>query len=97
MKLELAVIGARALWLTYLWLASAIATSYLSARKGYGEKLGLAFGLLLTVVGLVIWVLWPARADSRWKLQGPFGSGGKTVAELRAEQAAIKQQERGAS
>jgi hypothetical protein len=97
MKLELAVIGARALWLTYLWLASAIATSYLSARKGYGEKLGLAFGLLLTVVGLVIWLLWPARADSRWKLQGPFGSGGKTVAELRAEQAAIKQQERGAS
>jgi hypothetical protein len=97
MRLELAVIGSTALWLTYLWLASAIATSYLSARKGYGEKLGLAFGLLLTVVGLVIWLLWPARADSRWKLQGPFGSGGKTVAELRAEQAAIKQQERGAS
>jgi hypothetical protein len=97
MKLELAVIGARALWLTYLWLASAVVTSYLSARKGYGEKLGLAFGLLLTVVGVVIWLLWPARADSRWKLQGPFGSGGKTVAELRAEQAAIKQQERGAS
>jgi hypothetical protein len=97
MKLELAVIGSTALWLTYLWLASAVVTSYLSARKGYGEKLGLAFGLLLTVVGLVIWLLWPARADSRWKLQGPFGSGGKTVAELRAEQAAIKQQERGAS
>jgi hypothetical protein len=97
MRLELAVIGSTALWLMYLWLASAIVTSYLSARKGYGEKLGLAFGLLLTVVGLVIWLLWPARADSRWKLQGPFGSGGKTVAELRAEQAAIKQQERGAS
>jgi hypothetical protein len=97
MKLELAVIGSTALWLTYVWLASAVVTSYLSARKGYGEKLGLAFGLLLTVVGLVIWLLWPARADSRWKLQGPFGSGGKTVAELRAEQAAIKQQERGAS
>jgi hypothetical protein len=97
MRLEFAVIGSTALWLMYLWLASAIVTSYLSARKGYGEKLGLAFGLLLTVVGLVIWLLWPARADSRWKLQGPFGSGGKTVAELRAEQAAIKQQERGAS
>jgi hypothetical protein len=97
MKLELAVIGSTALWLTYAWLASALVASYLSARKGYGEKLGLAFGLLLTVVGVVIWLLWPARADSRWKLQGPFGSGGKTVAELRAEQAAIKQQERGAS
>jgi hypothetical protein len=84
-----AVIGAKALWLTYLWLASAIIASYLSARKGYGEKLGLAFGLLLSVVGAIIWLLWPAKPDSRWKLQGVFGSGGKTVAELRAEQAAV--------
>ena len=80
----LAVIGAGALWLTYVWLASAIVASYLSARKGYGEKLGLAFGLLLSVVGVVVWLIWPARPDSRWKLQGVFGSGGKTVAELRA-------------
>jgi hypothetical protein len=93
MKLELAVIGARALWLTYLWLASAIVTSYLSARKGYGEKLGLAFGLLLTVIGVLIWLLWPAKRDSRWKLQGVFGTGGKTVAELRAEQHAIQERE----
>jgi hypothetical protein len=96
MKLELAVIGARALWLTYLWLASAIAASYLSARKGYGEKLGLAFGLLLTVIGVLIWLLWPAKPDSRWKLQGVFGTGGKTVAELRAEQHAIHERERSA-
>ncbi|HVD55778.1 MAG TPA: hypothetical protein VNC17_02970 [Thermoleophilaceae bacterium] len=89
-----AVIGAKALWLTYLWLASAILASYLSARKGYGEKLGLAFGLLLSVVGAIIWLLWPAKADSRWKLQGPFGSGGKTVAELRAEQAAVHEEKR---
>jgi hypothetical protein len=87
----LAVIGARALWLTYVWLASAIAASYLSARKGYGEKLGLAFGLLLSVVGVVVWLIWPAKPDSRWKLQGVFGSGGKTVAELRAEQEAVRQ------
>jgi hypothetical protein len=97
MRFEFAVIGSKALWLTYLWLASAIAASYLSARKGYGEKLGLAFGLLLSVIGVLIWIVWPARSDSRWKLQGPFGSGGKTVAELRAEQAAIQQRERGAS
>ena len=89
-----AVLGAKALWLTYLWLASAIIASYLSARKGYGEKLGLAFGLLLSVVGAIIWLLWPAKADSRWKLQGPFGSGGKTVAELRAEQAAVHEESR---
>ena len=93
MKLELAVIGARALWLTYLWLASAIVTSYLSSRKGYGEKLGLAFGLLLTVIGVLIWLVWPAKSDSRWKLQGVFGTGGKTVAELRAEQHAIHERE----
>jgi hypothetical protein len=93
MKLQLAQIGADALWLTYLWLASAIAASYLSNRKGYGEKLGLAFGLLLTVAGVIIWLVWPAKPDSRWKLQGPFGSGGKTVAELRAEQHAIHERE----
>ena len=86
MRFELAVIGAKALWLTYLWLASAIVASYLSHRKGYGEKLGLAFGLLLSLLGALIWLVWPAKSDSRWKLQGPFGSGGgKTVAEARAE------------
>jgi hypothetical protein len=81
----LAAMGAKALWLLYLWLGSAIVASYLSERKGYGSKLGLAFGLLLSAVGAVIWLLIPARADSRWKLQGVFGSGGKTVAEARAE------------
>jgi hypothetical protein len=85
-----AVIGSGALWLMYLWLASAIVASYLSARKGYGEKLGLAFGMLLSVVGVVIWLIWPAKPDSRWKLQGVFGSKGKTVAELRAEQHAVR-------
>jgi hypothetical protein len=89
----IAVIGAGALWLTYLWLAAAIVASYLSARKGYGEKLGLAFGLLLSVVGVVVWLIWPAKPDSRWKLQGVFGSGGKTVAELRAEQQAVREQQ----
>jgi hypothetical protein len=81
----LAAMGAKALWLLYLWLASAIVASYLSERKGYGSKLGLAFGLLLSAVGAVIWLIVPARADSRWKLQGAIGSGGKTVAEARAE------------
>jgi len=80
-----ALLGAKALWLLYAWLASAIVASYLSERKGYGSKVGLAFGLLLSAIGALIWVLVPARADSRWKLQGPFGRGGKTVAEARAE------------
>ena len=80
-----ATLGAKALYLLYAWLASAIVASYLSDRKGYGEKVGLACGLLLSAIGALIWLVWPARPDSRWKLQGPFGSGGKTVAEARAE------------
>ena len=87
MTTVLAVIGAKALYLLYGWLLSAVVASWLSARKGYGEKPGLAAGLLLTFVGVLVWLLWPARPDSRWKVQGPlpFGSGGKTVAEARAE------------
>ncbi len=88
MRVDLAVIGVSALWLTYAWLASAIAASYLSNRKGYGEKIGLAFGLLLSAAGLLIWLVVPAKPDSRWKLQGMFGSKGKTVAEARAEREA---------
>jgi hypothetical protein len=86
MTMVIAAIGAKALYLLYGWLASAIIASYLSERKGYSPKLGLAAGMLLSVVGVVIFLLWPARQDSRWKLQGPFGrGGGKTVAEARAE------------
>jgi hypothetical protein len=80
-----ALLGSKALWVLYAWLVAAILASYLSSRKGYGEKVGLAFGLILSVIGAVIWLLVPAKADSRWKLQGPFGGGGKTVAEARAE------------
>jgi hypothetical protein len=72
---ELALIGAAALWLMYAWLLAAIVASYLSERKGYGEKLGLAFGLLLSVVGTVIWLFWPAKPDSKWKKLGPIGRG----------------------
>jgi hypothetical protein len=66
----LALIGAKALYLLWIWLASAIVCSRLSARKGYGEKPGLATGLLLSAVGIVIWVAWPARKDSLWKSEG---------------------------
>jgi hypothetical protein len=84
----IAALGAKSLYLLYAWLASAIIASWLSDRKGYGEKPGLASGLLLSVIAVVLWLLWPARSDSRWKLQGPFGTReGKTVAEARAEKA----------
>jgi hypothetical protein len=71
-----ALLGSTALWLLYSWLASAIVASYLSGRKGYGEKVGLASGLLLNVVGVVIWLVVPPRAESLWKKIGPFGRGG---------------------
>ena len=82
----IAVIGAEALYLTFLWLGSAIAASWLSDRKGYGERPGLATGLILSALAILIWLVWPARKESRWKVQGPLGRGKKTVAEVRAEQ-----------
>lgn len=62
----LALIGANALWLLYSWLLSAIVASYLSGKKGYGERLGLAFGLLLSVLAIVIWLLVPSKPTSDW-------------------------------
>src|SRR5205807_6489543 len=67
-----ALIGATALYLLFAWLASAIVASWLSDRKGYGERLGLAFGLLLSAVGLLIVLLLPGRPGSKWKLDGPL-------------------------
>jgi hypothetical protein len=73
MIITLALLGSKALWLLYLWLLAAIVASYLSERKGYGEKLGLAFGLLFSVIGTIIWLVWPAKPDSKWKKIGPVG------------------------
>jgi MFS family permease len=68
-----ALIGATALYLLFAWLASAIVASWLSDRKGYGEKPGLASGMLLMVIGVVIWLFWPAKPESKWKRYGPIG------------------------
>jgi len=85
----IALLGSKALLFLYLWLASAIVASYLSDRKGFGEKPGLVTGLLISVLAPVVWLVWPAKKDSRWKLHGPFGSGGgQTVAVARAEREA---------
>jgi len=61
------LIGAMALWLTFAWLLSAILASYLSDRKGYGERPGLASGLLLNLVGVLVWLVIPAKQGSLWK------------------------------
>jgi hypothetical protein len=67
-----AFIGATALYLLFAWLISAAGASWLSERKGYGERLGLTFGLLLSVVGLLIVLLLPGRPGSAWKRDGPI-------------------------
>ena len=69
----LGVIGTTAIYLLFAWLISAIVASYLSGRKGYGERIGLAFGLILAPLGALIWLIWPAREGSDWKVIGPWG------------------------
>jgi hypothetical protein len=63
-------IGAKALYLLFAWLISAAAASWMSERKGYGERVGLMFGLLLSVLGLLIVLALPARPGSRWRADG---------------------------
>jgi hypothetical protein len=65
-----AVIGAKALYLLFVWLLSAAIASWVSERKGYGEQVGLAVGLILSAIGLLIVLLLPGRPASKWKTQG---------------------------
>jgi biotin transporter BioY len=67
-----ATIGATGLYFLFAWLLSAAIASWLSDRKGYGERVGLTFGLLLTFVGLLIVLLLPGRPGSAWKREGPI-------------------------
>ena len=66
-------LGALSLFLLYIWLLSAIGCAQLSSLKGYGEKPGLGTGLLLSVIGLVVWLVWPSKPDSKWRKR--FGRG----------------------
>ena len=70
-----ALMGACALWLLYLWLASCIIAGYLSNRKGYGDKPGVATGLCLSAIAIIVWLVWPPKPESKWKIIGAFGSG----------------------
>jgi len=67
-----ALIGAKALYLLFIWLLSAAGGAWLAERKGYGERFGLTCGLLLTIVGFLIVLLLPGRPGSQWKLEGWF-------------------------
>ncbi|HEY1002887.1 MAG TPA: hypothetical protein VGD83_24915 [Streptosporangiaceae bacterium] len=52
-----------------MWLIPAAAGSWLSDRKAYGERVELTLGLL-SVVGLLVVLVLPARPGSRWKVDG---------------------------
>jgi hypothetical protein len=65
-SLILGAFGVKAFYLLYIWLASAWAASWLSDRKGYGEKLGLGTGLLLSAIGVLIWLVIPPKPLSKW-------------------------------
>jgi hypothetical protein len=68
----LALIGVKGLYLLFAWLLSAAIGAWITERKGYGQRVGLAFGLLLTVVGLLLVLLLPGRPGSLWKTEGPL-------------------------
>jgi hypothetical protein len=67
-----ATIGAKALYLLFIWLLSAAGAAWVADRKGYTERVGLTFGLILTFVGLLIVLLLPGRPGSVWKEEGPL-------------------------
>jgi hypothetical protein len=75
----LAVIGPAALWLTFVWLGSAIIASLLSDAKGYGEKFGLVTGTIFSVLGAFAWAVVPPREISRWKLHGGLSSSARNT------------------
>jgi hypothetical protein len=71
--LIIAALGIKALWLLYLWLLSAIIASALSRSKGYGEKAGLGTGLLLSVLGPIIWLFIPPKDElAEWHTRKPW-------------------------
>jgi hypothetical protein len=71
--LIIAALGYKALLLMYLWLGSAIVASLLSRSKGYGEKPGLGTGMLLTVLGPIIWLFVPPKDETaEWHTRKPW-------------------------
>ena len=73
MILVFADIGAKALYLCYIWLLSAIIASELSRSKGYGEKAGLGTGLVLSLLGAIIWLIIPPKDENaEWHERKPW-------------------------
>jgi hypothetical protein len=90
MTVVLAAVGIKALYLCYIWLLSAISASELSRSKGYGEKVGLGTGLLLSVLGPLIWLFIPPKDETaEWHERKPWQKRQKPrEAEMTGEAAA---------
>ena len=66
-----ALIGAKGLYLLFLWLLSSAGAAWIADRKGYSERVGLTFGLLLSVIGFaIVLLLLPSRPGSAWRAEG---------------------------
>jgi hypothetical protein len=65
--------GAVYLYLMYAWLLSAIISAELARSKGYSEKSGLGTGLILTVLGVIIWLVIPPKNETaEWHSRKPW-------------------------
>jgi hypothetical protein len=68
-----AEVGAKSLYAVYIWLASAAIAAELSRSKGYGEKPGLGTGLILTILGPIIWLIIPPKDETaEWHERKPW-------------------------
>jgi hypothetical protein len=73
MTTVLAAAGATYLYLCYAWLLSAIFSGELARSKGYSEKAGLGTGLLLSVLGPIIWLAIPPKDETaEWHERKPW-------------------------
>ena len=75
----LAVIGAAALWLTFVWLASAIVASLALRGEGLRREAGPGDRHCPQRAGCVRLGVWPPREISRWKLHGGLSGQARTT------------------
>ncbi|MEV4420912.1 RDD family protein [Patulibacter sp. NPDC049589] len=61
MTVVLALLGAKSLYILFVWLGSAALAGWLATYKGFPERYGLASGLVLLVLGPAAWLYVPFK------------------------------------
>ncbi len=56
--------------------------------QGLRRPSGLATGLILTILGTIIWLVIPAKPESKWKTLGPFGRARRSASRLAVQRTA---------